>query len=187
MRHLPILRALLLALAALWAAACSRETPMDRQYESVQAGVRFIAAPGWTVAEKTAEGCSFSVEAAKSPDLKFLICVSPPRPDILFTQNAFVSCENIAQYIREALKGLKPVCKQGGAGPHTGYETLYARLVRSDAKVRVQFVNHVFYPVKGRLVQVMAIALGDDEQAAQALYEEHARAFDSMLGSIRLR
>ena len=160
---------------------------MDRQYESARAGVRFLAAPGWTVTEKTEEGCSFSVEAVKGPDLKFLICVSPPRPDILFTHNAFVSCENITQYIREALKGLHPACRQGGAGPHTGYDTLYARLIRADSRVRVQFVNHVFYPVKGRLVQVMAIALADDDKSAQALYEENSRAFDSMMGSVRLR
>ena len=85
------------------------------------------------------------------------------------------------------MKGVQPICRRGGAGQVFGYDTLYARLLQSEGKVRVQFVNHLFMPVKGRLVQVMAYSLGDDDKAAQALFDENRSAFFAMMGSVRLR
>lgn len=184
-RLIPRLASLLLC--CLLASSCGGEPPASRQQSFPQAGLRFNAAPGWTVSEKSEDGCTFAVEASKGPDLRLLICLSPPRQDILFTQNTFVSCENVKQYIQERLKGLRPACRGGGSGDLFGYDALYVRLLRSEGKVRVQFVNHVFYPVKGRLMQVMAMTVADDDQAAKALYEEHAQAFTSMMGSVRLR
>jgi len=180
-------RALILCFTACLLIACSQEPPKSRMYENPKAGVRFYPASGWMVSEVTEDGSLFSVEATKGPDLRFLISVSPPRQDILFTQNTFVSCENVKQYIEESLKGVQPICRRGGAGQVFGYDTLYARLLQSGGKVRVQFVNHLFMPVKGRLVQVMAYSIGDDDKAAQALFDENRSAFFAMMGSVRLR
>lgn len=181
------LSALILALAAWTFAGCSQEPPQPRVYENAEAGVRFYPSRGWDVAEKTEEGCLFAVEAANGPDLRFLICVSPPRPEILFTQNTFVSCENVKEYITKALKGILPTCSRGGAGGSFGYDTLYARRLQSGSRVRVQFVNHLFIPMQGKLVQVMSYAIGDDDKDAQKLFEANRNAFFNMMGSVRLR
>ncbi|WP_243360802.1 hypothetical protein [Fundidesulfovibrio terrae] len=177
----------LLAFVAWISAGCSQEPPQPRVYENAEAGVRFYPSRGWDVAEKTEEGCLFAVEATNGPDLRFLICVSPPRPEILFTQNTFVSCENVKQYIAEALKGIRPTCSRGGAGGSFGYDTLYARRLQAGSRVRVQFVNHLFIPLRGRLVQVMAYAIGDDDKAAHELFDANRNAFFNMMGSVRLR
>jgi len=52
--------------------------------------------------------------------------------------------------------------------------------------VRVQFVDHQFIPVRGRLVQVMAYAVGDDDAQARALFERHGAEFAAMMQSVRL-
>ncbi|GFK92733.1 hypothetical protein NNJEOMEG_00560 [Fundidesulfovibrio magnetotacticus] len=174
--------------ACLLLAACAQEPPERRSYRNDAVGLRFHPAKGWTVAETTEDGCTFAVEASNGPDLRFVICLSPPRTDILLTQNAFVSCENVKQYVAESLKGIKPTCMRGGAGDHFGYDTLYARLLRGgDGKVRVQFVNHVFAPVKGRLLQVMAYAVADDDKQAHALFDANRAALFAMMQSVRLR
>ena len=176
-----------MVLAASLLAGCSLEPPKPQGYENAAAGIRFTPASGWEVAEMSVEGCVFAVEASKGPGLRFLICVSPPRPEILFTQNVFVSCENVKQYIQEALKGIRPICNRGGAANVSGYDTLYARFLHSGSKVRVQFVNHLFLPVKGKLVQVMAYAVGDDDKAAHELFDQNRSAFFNMMGSVRIR
>jgi hypothetical protein len=184
---MPQFRALILGFAACLLIGCSQEPPKPRIYEDPKTGVRFFPASGWVVTEVTEPGALFAVEATKGPNLRFLISVSPPRQDILFTQNTFVSCENVKQYIQESLKGVQPICRRGGTGQVFGYDTLYARLLQSEGKVRVQFVNHLFMPVKGMLVQVMAYSIGDDDKAAQALFAENRSAFFAMMGSVRLR
>ena len=185
---MPGFSALIVFLCACMLAGCSQEPPpRPPGYENTTAGIRFNPVHGWDVAEKSMDGCQFAVEASKGPDLHFLICVSPPRPGILFTQNFFVSCENVKQYIQEALKGIRPTCNRGGAGTVMGYDALYARFLQSGNKVRVQFVDHLFLPAKGKLVQVMAYSIGDDDKAAQALFEESRSAFFTMMGSVRLR
>lgn len=178
--------ALLAVLAASLCLGCAQEPPPSRLYRNEAARIRFHPAPGWTVAEKTEEGCTFAVEASPGPDLRFQICVSPPRPEILFTQNTFVSCENVKQYVESALKGIRPSCTGVGAGDHFGYDALYARRLAAGDKVRVQFVEHQFIPVKGRLVQVMAYAVGDDDRQARELFERHQKALTGMMQSVRL-
>jgi hypothetical protein len=192
MQRVSFLRAALLAgliagLAACLLAGCKPAPPVPTLYENKQVGLRFNPSPGWDVAEKTEAGCAFAVEATKGQDLHFLICISPPRPEILFTENTFVSCENVKEYIRQALKGVRPTCDPGGAGGHFGYDTLYARLLQSGDRARVQFVNHLFMPVKGRLVQVMAYSIGDDDKKAHALFDKNRPALFDMMGSVRVR
>ncbi len=176
---------ILLALALMAVTACRNDAPLYRIYESAKGGIRFYPAKDWIVEEKNEPGCLFAVEASKGPDLRFVICVSQPRPELLFTQNTYVSCENLKEYIEKDLKGLRPFCGRGGTGVLFGYDTLYARLLRSGDKVRVQFVNHLFIPARGRLIQVMSIAVADDDKAAQALFEQNRAAFFSMMGSVR--
>lgn len=179
--------AVLLTLAVWLLPGCSQEPPpQSKTYRDPKSGISFNPAPGWTVAEKKEEGCDFAVEAAKGPDLRFLICLSRPRPDILFTQNAYVSCENIKQYIQESLKGVRPTCSKGGSATLFGYDALYARLLHSEGKLRVQFVDHLFVPSKGRLVQVMAYSVGDDDNAAHELFDDNRMAFFTMMSSVRL-
>lgn len=183
-KHAPLL--LLLACLAL-AAACSPEPPPYRTYENAQAGFRFNPSQGWDVKEREEPGCLHAVEASKGPDLRFVICVSAPRTDILLTRNAFVSCENIKQYIESDLKGIKPVCSRGGTTTLSGYDTLYARLLKSGDRVRVQFVNHLFIPASGRLIQVMSMAVADDDKAARELFDANRHSFFAMMGSVRTR
>lgn len=176
---------ILLACLALW--SCSPEPPPYRTYENAQAGIRFNPSHGWNVEEKTEPGCLFAVEASRGPDLRFVICISAPRQDILFTRNAFVSCENVKEYIENELKGLKPLCSRGGTTTLMGYDTLYARLLKSGDKVRVQFVNHLFIPAGGRLIQVMSMAVGDDDKTAKELFEANRHSFFAMMASVRTR
>lgn len=176
---------LLLAAVLLCLAACQSEEPLYRVFESAKGGIRFHPAKDWTVEEKDEPGCIYAVEASKGPDLRFAVCVSQPRPELLFTQNTFVSCENLKEYIVKDLKGQNPFCGRGGTGTLFGYDTLYARLVRSEDKVRIQFVNHLFIPARGRLIQVMSMAVADDQKAAQELFERNRAAFFSMMGSVR--
>lgn len=181
--------AILLTLAACLLAACTQEPPPRPQpWENVQAGIRFYAAVGFEVRETTEESCQFAVEASKGADLRFRICVSPPRPEILLTQNDFVACENVKLYIEQALKGIRPTCNPGKAGDLFAYDTLYARRLKDEhGKVRVQFVNHLFVPAKGKLVQVTASAIGDDDKHAQALFEQNRGALFAMMSSVRIR
>jgi hypothetical protein len=178
---------MLAGLAMSMLAGCEPAPPAPTLYENTQAGVRFNPSPGWDVAEKAEAGCLFAVEATKGPDLRFLICLSAPRPEILFTQNTFVSCENVKEYIQQSLKGIRPTCGGGGSGGHFGYDTLYARLLQSGDKTRVQFVNHLFMPIKGKLVQVMAYTIGDDDKAAHALFDRNRPALFDMMSSVRVR
>jgi hypothetical protein len=171
---------------ALALAACVPDQPRPG-YENPATGLRFSPAKGWDVADVAEEGCTFAVECVKGPDLRFLICVGPPRPEILFTQNTFVSCENLKQYIAEKLKGIQPACSAGKAGPLFGYDTLYARYLQSGSRVRVQFVSHLFAPAPGKLVQVIAYSIGDDDKAAQELFEANRYTIIKMIDSIRLR
>lgn len=175
------------ALALLLAVTACMSDPPRPGYENPSTGLRFSPAKGWDVADVTEEGCTFAVECVKGPDLRFLICAGPPRPEILFTQNTFVSCENLKQYITEKLKGIQPTCAMGKAGPLFGYDTLYARYLQSGSRVRVQFVSHLFAPKRDRLVQVIAYSIGDDDKAAQELFEENRYAIIKMIDSIRLR
>ncbi|WP_243367727.1 hypothetical protein [Fundidesulfovibrio soli] len=169
--------------------ACSPEPPPAfKGYESKAEGLRFQPAPGWSVSEKEIEGCRFAVEASSGQNVRFQICVSPPRQEMLLTQNAFVACENVKQYIQEALKGLGPTCGPGKVGNNRAYDTLYYRLVADGGgKVRVQFVNQLFAPLPGRLVQVLAYTLGDDEKAARELFEANRDALFFMMASVWLR
>ncbi len=183
-------RAVLAALCvlALALAACSPEPPPAfTGYENTAWGVRFSPAKGWTVAETAVDGCLFAVEASSGPDARFQICVSAPRPEILLTQNTFVSCENVKQYVREALKGVNPLCTPGKVWGEFAYDTLYVRLLQSGDRVRVQCVNHLFVPLPGRLVQVIAYTLGDDEKAARDAFEANRVALMRMISSTRLR
>lgn len=177
------LLAALLALALLW--GCKGEEPQYRTFESAKGGIRFNPAKGWAVEEKAAEGCVYSVEASKGPDLRFVVCVSPPRPELLLTGNTFVSCENIKEYVTRELKGISPACNRGGSGTLFGFDALYARRVRAGDRVRIQFVDHLFIPVRGKLIQVMSMAVADDDKAAQALFDENRYAFFAMSGSVR--
>jgi len=182
-----LLAALLAQLLALW--GCSPEPPPAfRGYENKAQGLRFQPAPGWTVAETGIEGCRFAVEATGEPDVRFQICVSAPRKEILLAQNAFVACENVKQYIQEALKGIRPTCGPGKVGDYYAYDTLYYRLLGTEGgKVRVQFVNQAFAPLPGRLVQVLAYTLGDDEKKARELFEANRDMLFAMMASVRLR
>ncbi|MFZ5426685.1 MAG: hypothetical protein ACOZEN_06900 [Thermodesulfobacteriota bacterium] len=177
--------AILLAAVLLCLAGCQSGEPLHRVFESAKGGIRFHPARDWTVEEKDEPGCIYAAEASKGQELRFVVCVSPPRPDLLFTQNTFVSCENLKEYIVKDLKGLTPFCGRGGTGTLFGYDTLYARLVRSGGKVRMQFVNHLFIPARGRLIQVMSMAVADDRKTAQELFEQNRAAFFAMMGSVR--
>lgn len=134
-----LLAGFLALLPVLW--ACSPEPPPAfKGYESKAEGLRFQPAPGWSVSEKEIEGCRFAVEAASGQNVRFQICVSPPRQEMLLTQNAFVACENVKQYIQEALKGLGPTCGPGKVGNTRAYDTLYYRLV-ADVRTRLEAQN----------------------------------------------
>lgn len=186
---MPSVKLILLALAACLLAGCAKEPPpRPPAYENVQAGIRFHPAKDFAVRESVEEGCLFAVEASKGTDVRFRICVSPPRPEILLTENAFVACENVKLYIEQSLRGIRPTCSLGRAGDLHAFDALYARRLKAErGKVRVQFVNHLFIPAKGKLVQVTASAVGDDDKEAQALFEQNRSALFAMMGSVRIR
>ncbi|GAB6036566.1 hypothetical protein JCM15519_11250 [Fundidesulfovibrio butyratiphilus] len=156
-------------------------------YDNKAAGVSFVAPPGWKVAETTSRECLFAVEAVKDRDCRFQICISPPRADMLLTRNAFVSCENLKSYITSQLKGVNPVCQRGRAGNLYAFDTVYERRIQTPDGIRVQLVNHLFAPAKGRLVQVMAYTLGDTEAEARRRYLENRRALDRLVSGVRFK
>jgi len=186
---MPVRSVLVLALC-LYALALSAR-PLGAQvaglYENKAAGVSFVAPPGWTVTETSPQECLFAVEAVKDRDCRFQVCISPPRADMLLTRNAFVSCENLKTYITTSLKGLHPVCQRGRAGNLYAFDTVYERRIQTPEGVRVQFVNHLFAPARGRLVQVMAYTLGDTEADARQRYLENRRELDRMIGGVRFK
>ena len=102
------------------------------------------------------------------------------------TDRAWVGRQTLYQQVESALKGIRPSCTGVGAGDHFGYDALYARRLAAWDRVRVQFVEHQFIPVKGRLVQVMAYAVGDDERQARELFERNQKALTGMMQSVRL-
>ncbi len=177
---------LLLCLAAL-TLGCTQEPPKPTYYENAKYGIRISPLTGWTVAEQQSPDCLLSVEVVKSPDCRLVVCVSPPRPEILLTQNTFVACENIKLYIEEKLKGIHPECGEGKAGDSFAFDTLYSRRIQSGQAVRIQFVNHLFVPAKGKLVQVMAFTLGDTEEKARKTFEDNKDALFRMMGNMRIR
>ena len=177
---------LLFCLAAL-TLSCTQEQPKPTHYENAQYGIRISPLTGWAVAEQQSPDCLLSVEVVKSADCRLVVCVSPPRPEILLTQNTFVACENIKLYIEEKLKGIHPECTGGKAGDSFAFDTLYTRRIQSGQAVRAQFVNHLFVPAKGKLVQVMAFTLGDTEEKARKTFEANKDDLFRMMGNMRIR
>lgn len=171
--------------ALLW--SCTQEPPKPTFYESAKYGIRLSPPVGWTVVEQQSPDCRLSVEVVKSPDCRLVVCVSPPRPDILITQNTFVGCENIKLYVAEKLKGINPECSDGKAGDAFAFDVLYSRRIQSGDTVRMQFVNHLFVPATGKLVQVMAITLGDTEAQARKAFEDNKNDLFRMMSTMRIR
>jgi hypothetical protein len=64
---------------------------------------------------------------------------------------------------------------------------MYFRLIQGQDRVRVQFVDHEFVPMAGRLVQVMAYSLGDSEGQARQAFETHKEELLRMMASIWMR
>lgn len=176
-----------LCLAVFVFSARPLQAQVEGLYDNKAAGVSFVAPPGWKVTETSPQECLFAVEAVKDRDCRFQICISAPRPDMLLTRNAFVSCENLKAYISNSLKGINPVCQRGRAGNLYAFDTVYERRIQTPDGVRVQLVNHLFAPAKGRLVQVMAYTLGDTEAEARQRYLENRRAFDRLTGGVRFK
>lgn len=183
---MPKLSALILCCLTALLLAC-QEPPKPTFYENAKYGIRISPLPGWAVAEQQSPDCLLSVEVVKSPDCRLVVCVSPPRPEILITQNTFVACENIKLYITEKLKGINPECGAGKAGDSFAFDTLYTRRIQSGKAVRVQLVNHLFVPAAGKLVQVMAFTLGDTEAQARKAFEDNKDALFRMMGNMRIR
>lgn len=177
---------LLCCLAALlW--GCTKEPPKPTYYENTQYGIRISPLKGWSVAEQQSPDCLLSVEVVKSPDCRLVVCVSPPRPEILLTQNTFVACENIKLYATDKLKAINPECGAGNAGDTFAFDVLYSRRIQSGNGVRIQFVNHLFVPATGKLVQVMAITMGDTEALARKAFEDNKGDLFRMMSNMRVR
>ena len=178
---------LIMAAACLLAAVCQAQAQDLTAYDNAAFNFRFTPQRGWVLTESSSPDCRLTLEAAKTPDCRLRICISQPRPDILLTQNAYVACENIKLYIKDQLKGLNPACFTGRIGERLAYDAMYLRRVQDGDKVRMQLVNHLFVPLPGRLVQVMAYSLGDTEDEARAVFEAHQGEISRMMASIWMR
>lgn len=184
MRLSLVLAAALLAVAVRVPAAPAQEPAV---YDNPARNFRIVPQKGWTVAETAMPGCTLGLEATRAADCVLRVCLSPPRPDILFANNVYVACENVKLYIVDQLKGISPTCFVGRVGGRMAYDALYLRRVQMGGRVRVQLVNHLFAPLPGRLLQVMAYSLGDTEEEARAVFEANRYDLDRMIGSIWMR
>ena len=156
-------------------------------YDNPARNFRIVPQRGWTLTETAMPGCTLGLEITKTPDCVLRICLSPPRQDILFSANAYVACENVKLYIADQLRGIAPTCFKGRVGAFAAYDTLYLRRVQAGDRVRVQLVNHLFAPLPGRLMQVMAYSLGDTEDEARAVFEANRPEIERMVGSVWMR